>query len=126
MAVAGDVEAVSLSGRIFAVAGDSDISRKVSGFENEIQMNGDGSSRIIKKRVAGGWTGVIVGCDDTRGDHEFLSALQSSLEPFAVTMTYVDGTDWQGTCSIVGEMQHSSQNGTVSFDLGVQGELTRQ
>jgi hypothetical protein len=67
-AVGGSIESVSIKGRGFAVAADADASRKLGGFENENQMNGNGTTRTIKTRV--GWmvSGLSLSLDDTMGD----------------------------------------------------------
>ncbi len=43
-AVGGSIESVTLDGRTFAVAADAEAQRKLGGFENEVQANGDGTA----------------------------------------------------------------------------------
>lgn len=125
-ATGGSIESVTLQGRVFAVASDADVQRKLGGFENEVQSNGDGSTRLIKTRVPWSLDGLVVEVDDIRGDHEFLQALSNENEGYPVTITYASGAVYQGTGQIVSELQASSQNATASVNLMGSGELTPQ
>ena len=69
-AVGGSIESVNLSGREFAVAADAEAQRKLGGFENEVQANGDGTARLIKTRVPLSLDGLTIEIDDDRGDQE--------------------------------------------------------
>jgi hypothetical protein len=124
--VGGSIEAISLSGRIFAVAADAEAQRKLGGFENEVQANGNGTARIIKTRVPLSIDGLTVEVDDTRGDHEFLQDLSNAKDYFAISITYASGTVYQGTAIITGELSASSQNATAAVSLMGPGELTKQ
>jgi len=125
-AVGGSIEAITLDGREFPVAADAEVQRKLGGFENEVQSNGDGTARVIKTRVPLSLDGMTVEVDDSRGDHEFLQALTDRADYFPVAITYASGISYQGTAQLVGEMQASSQNATASVSLMGPGILTRQ
>ena len=126
-AVGGSIESVTLNGRTFAVAADAESQRKLGGFENEVQANGDGyTARIIKTRVPLMIDGLTVEVDDLRGDHEFLQQLADRNDYFALSITYANGSTYQGQAIITGELQTSSQNATASVSLTGPGKLTRQ
>ena len=125
-AVGGSIESVGLDGRQFAVAADAEAQRKLGGFENEIQANGDGTARIIKTRVPLMLSGLTLVTDDGRGDHEYLQALANRQDFFPVSITYASGSVYQGTAIIAGELQSSSQNATAQLDLSGPGTLTKQ
>lgn len=125
-AVGGSIESVTLDGRIFAVAADAEAQRKLGGFENEVQSNGDGTARLIKTRVPLSIDGLAVEIDDDRGDHEFLQELSDRNDFFPVALTYASGLTYQGTAQIVGETQASSQNATAAVSLMGPGILTKQ
>jgi hypothetical protein len=125
-AVGGSIESVTLDGRNFAVAADAESQRKLGGFENEVQSNGDGTARLIKTRVPLSIDGLAVEVDDDRGDHEFIQELTNRKDYFPVALTYVSGITYQGTAQITGEISSSSQNATASFSLAGPGILTRQ
>lgn len=125
-AVGGSIESVTLDGRSFAVAADAEAQRKLGGFENEVQANGDGTARLIKTRVPLGIDGLTVEIDDDRGDHEFLQELSNRNDFFPIALTYASGITYQGTAQITGETQASSQNATASVSLMGPGVLTKQ
>lgn len=122
----GSIETVALSGRNFSVAADAESQRKLGGFENEVQANGDGTARLIKTRVPLNIDGLTLHVDDNRGDHEFLQDLANGLDFFPLAITYASGVTYQGTCQIVGDFQASSQNATAAVSLTGPGVLTKQ
>lgn len=117
---------MALDGRNFAIAADAEAQRKLGGFENEVQANGDGTARLIKTRVPLSLDGLTVEVDDDRGDHEFLQELSNRNDFFPVAITYASGLTYQGTAQITGETQASSQNATAAISLMGPGVLTRQ
>jgi hypothetical protein len=125
-AIGGSLESVNIGGRPFPVAADAEVQRKIGGFENEVQANGDGSARIIKTRMPLKMEGVTLVIDDSRGDHEYLQDLANSPDFFNVNFTYVSGITWQGRAQITGDFQSSSQNATASATFEGPGVLTRQ
>lgn len=125
-AVGGSIESMSLRGREFPVAADAEAQRKLGGWENEVQSNGDGSARLIKTRVPLSLDGVTLEVDDSRGDHEYLQELQDSPDFFAISITYASGETWQASAQIVGETQASSQNATAAVSFMGPGVLSKQ
>lgn len=124
--IGGSIETVTLDGREFPVAADAEAQRKLGGFENEVQANGDGTARLIKTRVPLSIDGLTLEVDDSRGDHEFLQALSDRNDFWALAITYASGVTYQGTAQIVGETQTSSQNATAAVSLMGPGTLTKQ
>ena len=125
-ATGGSIESVTLDGRNFPVAADAEALRKLGGFENEVQSNGDGTARLIKTRVPLAIDGLALEIDDDRGDQEFLQELSNRKEFFPVAITYASGNTYQATLQIVGETQASSQNATAAVSLMGPGILTKQ
>ena len=125
-AVGGSIESVALDGRLFPVASDADSNRKLGGFENEHQSNGDSTGRIIKNRVGWSVDGLTLSIDDTRADAEYLQDLQDLTDEFPIAITYASGVVYQGTGQIVGETATSSQNTTAAVALMGSGKLTQQ
>jgi len=125
-AIAGSMESITIDGRSFAVTADADTSRKLGGFENEVQSNGDGTARTVKTRVPWSLTGVVIEIDDTAGDQEFLQSLQNSNRNVPITATYVSGVSYQATGQVVGEVVFSNQSSSASLDLSGSGEMTPQ
>ncbi len=125
-AIGGSIESITLNGREFPVAADAEAQRKLGGFENEVQANGDGSAREIKTRVPLSIDGLTVEVDDSRGDHEFLQEFADSSGFKPIAITYASGITYQGSATIVGEMQSSSQSATAAVSLMGPGTLTKQ
>jgi len=125
-AVGGSIESVTLDGREFPVGADAEAQRKLGGFENEVQANGNGTARLIKTRVPLSIDGLTIEVDDDRGDHEFLQALSNRNDFYPIAITYASGNTYQGTAQIVGEPQASSQSAMASVSLMGPGVLTKQ
>ena len=126
-AIGGSIESVTMDGRNFAVAADAEAQRKLGGFENEVQANGDGATaRLIKTVVPLSLDGLTIEIDDSRGDHEFLQELSDRNDFWPLSITYASSVTYQGTAQIVGEMQASSQNATAAVSLMGPGILTKQ
>ncbi len=125
-AVGGSIESVTLDGRAFSVAADADSNRKLGGYENEVQANGDATGRLIKTVVPSSIDGLTLSIDDTRGDAEYLQELQDRKDFWPATITYASGTVYQGSMQIVGETTISSQNATAAVALMGDGPLTQQ
>ena len=125
-AVGGSIEKISIRGRVFPVAADAEVNRKLGGFETEVQSNGDGTVRKIMTRMPWLLDGVQVEVNDTRADLEFLQEIADSQDLVSITITYASGTTYQGTGTITGEIQASSQSATATISLSGQGSLTQQ
>ena len=125
-AVGGSIESVTLEGREFPVPADVEAQRKLGGWENEVQANGNGTARLIKTRVPLSIDGLTVENDDSRGDQEYLQDLADRPDFFAIAITYASGITYQATAQIVGDMQSSSQNATTTINLSGPGVLTPQ
>jgi hypothetical protein len=126
MTTAGSIESLTLKSRIFPVTADTEAQRKLGGFENEVQANGDGTSRIIKTRVAPKLGEFMVSTDDARDDQEFLQDLADLKDFFPIVVTYASGISYQGRAMITGEIQTSSQSGATAITLEGTGTFTRQ
>lgn len=126
MAVGGSIESISIDGRNFAVASDAEANRKLGGFENEVQSNGNGTARIIKTRVPWGLDGVVVEIDDDRGDQEFLQDIADGNENVPVAISFASGAVYQADGTITGEIQYSSQNANASISLMGPGRMSKQ
>ncbi|MEE8574114.1 MAG: hypothetical protein V3T30_01775, partial [Thermodesulfobacteriota bacterium] len=122
----GSIEDVTLGGRSFAVAADAEAQRKLGGFENEVQANGNGTARLIKTRVPLSIDGLTIEVDDDRGDQEFLQELANRTDFFPIAITYASGISYQGSAQIVGENPASSQSATAAISLMGPGLLTKQ
>lgn len=122
----GSIESVGLAGRTFSVAADADSNRKLGGWENEVQPNGDGTGRLVKTRVAWLVDGLTLSIDDLRGDQEYLQDLKDRLDFFPIDITYASGAVYSGLGQVTGEEQTSSMSTTAAVTLSGPGRLNRQ
>lgn len=125
-AVGGSIQSISIRGRIFPVASDAEANKKLGGFENEVQANGDGTARLVKTRVPWAIDGLQIEINDDRADHEFLQEIADGLEFVSITMELASGTVYEGTGTITDEVQASSQNATATIKVGGPGSLSAQ
>ena len=125
-AIGGSIESITLDGREFAATADAEAQRKLGGSENEIQMNGNGTGRLIKTKVAWSLDGVTIEIDDSRGDQEFIKELTDRNDYYPIAITYASGLTYQGTGQVVGENAASSQSTSQAVSLMGPGTLTKQ
>lgn len=125
-AIGGSLESITLDGREFAIPADAEANRKLGGWENEVQANGNETARLIKTRVPLSLDGVTIEVDDAAGDHEFIQSLVDLKRFFPIALTYASGETWQGQAQVVGEFQASSQSATGQVSLMGPGRLTKQ
>lgn len=126
-AISGSLTSVTLRGRTIPVAGDSDVNRKKGGWENSLQMNGDGvTARLHKTRTGWRLSNLAVAVDDSLGDHEYIQSLADGMDFFPIGLSYADGSVQEGTGQVTGEIEHSAANGTVTLTLEGPGKLERQ
>lgn len=125
-AVGGSIESVNLSGREYPVITDAEVERKLGGFENEVEANGNATARLLKTRVPLSLDGIVVEIDDSLQDFEFLQDLSNSNDFFPIAITFASGLTYQGSAQLVGETQGNSQKATASISLKGPGILTQQ
>lgn len=125
-ATAGSIESFSMRGRLFAVTADADATMKLGGFEAEVEPNGDGTGRKVLTRVPWMLDGLQASIDHARGDLQFLQDRANEPGYEAITVTYADGSTYQGDGTVTGELSFSSQTTTAPIVLKGPGELTLQ
>ena len=126
MTVGGSIQEVSIKGRTFAASADADATRKLGGFENEVQANGDGTTRTVKMRMPWNFGGLVLDINDARGDQEFLQGIANAEDNVDISITYASGKTYQGTGTIIGEIVTNSQASTAAIEVGGPGEATAQ
>jgi hypothetical protein len=116
-AVGGSIESISLKGRLFPVAADADAGRNLGGFTNEVQANGDGTARLVKKRMPWKLGGLDVEINDDRADLEFLQEISDGLEFVPISITLANGNTYQGKGTITGDVESSTEKATAGITL---------
>ena len=124
--ISGSIRDISLSGRLFAVAADADPGRKLGGFMNTVESNGDGGVRVIQVREPWSLDGLTIAMNDDNRDQEFIQDLIDNGVQFVVAVTFADQSVYQGLGQIVGEAPKASQAGTGEIALMGEQKLTRQ
>jgi hypothetical protein len=128
MTTGGSIQEVSIGARVFSVAADAEGTRKLGGFESEIKMNGDASSREILTRVAWSITGLVLSCDETRADQDFIQDCSDGIGSdkdgyFPITITDAGGFTRRGRGKPNGEAPFNTMNSTVTVTLTGPGKL---
>ena len=118
-AIGGSSPEVSINGRIFTITDEADLEISLQQYENEAKTNGDGSIRMIRKRVNQKVEGVSLVIDDDQNDHEALVKYSESNEMLDCTFALASGRVYMGKGQIVGEVKRKTQDPTcdVSFAL---------
>ncbi|HAV1412731.1 hypothetical protein P3521_03770 [Vibrio parahaemolyticus] len=117
MSVWGSIRRIALDGRDFPVAADGESDRNLGGYENEVEMNGDSSVRLIKKVVSAAIDSIPIAIDDSRNDQEYLKDLESLSGLFGCEVEYASGAIYGGQVQIVGGIKVGSMKGTAEISL---------
>jgi len=124
--IGGSIENVSIDNQLFAVAADADATMSLGGYSNEIQPNGDKTSRIIKTIVPWAITGLTLTVDDDAANQEFLQAIADGNTYVPCTIRMASQVTYQGTGTIVDNLERSTQSATVTVSLSGMGTLSQQ
>jgi hypothetical protein len=131
MSIGGSIQSITIKGREFSVTADADTARQIGGFGNAVEMNGDGTARVVKTR--GGWSlsGLVIAINDNRNDQEFLQELADGKDAdpegfFPITITYASNLTWGGRGIPIETIEYASMNSTAGISLAGPGALTRQ
>jgi hypothetical protein len=124
--IGGSIENITVDGQLFAVAADADATMSLGGYANEVQPNGDGTSRIIKTIIPWTLSGLSVAIDDASSNQESLQAVADGNVYVPITIRMASGVTYQGTGTITENVERSTQSATVSLSLSGQGTLSQQ
>lgn len=125
-AIGGSIVEISLKGRKFTVDGEADVAQALKKFENEVKVNGNGSLRLTKKRVAQMLESIPVAVDDSQGDLEFLSDLNDNGDGesdglFNVTIQMPSGQRYGGRGQFVGDLKLQTGEATAELTINLSG-----
>jgi hypothetical protein len=126
MMIGGALESISIGGRIFSVPEDADFNTDLGGYTNDVQSNGDLTTRKIKKPKPWSIKGGSVAIDQSNGDLEYLQQIADQAEDAPIVATYANGEVYQGVGTIVEELAFQNQNATVPLSLAGPGVLSKQ
>ena len=124
--IGGSIECISVDAQLFAVAADADATMALGGWSNEVQPNGDGTSRIIKTRIPWTLSGLTVAVDDDAQNQEFLQTIADGNIFVPCTIRMASGVVYQGTGTITENVERSTQSATCTVSLSGIGTLSKQ
>lgn len=124
--IGGSIESISVDNRLFAVAADADATITLGGDSNEIQPNGNRTSRIIKTIQTWSITGLMISINDDNQDQEYLQEIADGTIYVPCTVRMASGITYQGTGTITDNVERSTQSATASLSLAGEGKLTQQ
>ena len=125
-AVAGYVESFSLFGRNLSPVADVEVNIQLGGDNNDVEMNGDDTGRLIKSKMPWSLDGLVVSNDHEKEDHEYIQDAASRKTFGDITIGLADGVIYQGVGQITGKIAGSSQKATIPIALKGIGVLTQQ
>ena len=124
--IGGSIESISVDAQLYAVAADADATMSLGGYTNEVQPNGDKTSRIIKTVIPWTLSGLTVSIDDDSANQESLQAIADGNVWVPCTIRMASGVTYQGTGTITDNIERSTQSATCTLSLSGQGTLTQQ
>jgi hypothetical protein len=124
--IGGSIENVTVDGQIYAVAADADATMSLGGYSNDVQPNGDRTSRIIKTVIPWTLSGLTVAVNDDAANQETLQKIADGNVFVPCTIRMASGVTYQGTGTITENVERSTQSATVSLSLSGQGTLSKQ
>lgn len=113
----GPIESIVLNGRRFSVDESCSPNITYPGFSNTVNVNGDGTNRLTKTRIAGKISGLSIPIDMDRGDIEFLNTVQAKMNFVAVSMTLCDKNVLSGSMQLADEISFAAGTGMVDITL---------
>ena len=125
-AIGGSIRELSLNGRVFAPTADASTTTNLGGYSNTTEPNGNLTGRQVKTAMPWSVKGNSVEIDLNRGDMEFLQDIADRFDFVPITITFVDGTTYQGAGLIEGDLEYSNDSASASFDLSGSGKLVQQ
>jgi hypothetical protein len=126
-AVGGPIQEISIRGRIFPVAADSDGTFKPGGYSSTIEPNGDGATaRPLLEAKNWMLESVNLSVDHDRGDVEFLNERVADVEFSPISVTFISGHTWSGRGKLTGEVEFNHQKSTAAVSMGGPGKAAQQ
>lgn len=122
-AVGGPIREVNIAGRPFQVGGDNEVEFFPGGWTNEVESNGDGSSRLIKSPKTGQLNKVPIVIDDSRGDEAFLQEIMNKHEFVKIYFTDINEHVYGGEMQIVGDAMTNKR--TMIKEIDLQGDISQ-
>lgn len=115
---AGDIRQLKINSREFDVkGGDSAVKIRLAGFQNEMELSGNGNPLIRQRRKLAGFSDCPIMVDDTNQDLEYLQSLADAATPVPVSMTLATGITYGGTLAIVSDLEKDTGGGVHNLEM---------
>lgn len=130
-AIGGDILEISFSnddagsGTLYLKSGETS-TFDTGGFTNEVGVDGSGQTITKKNRKPWMFEGTISWDMNTREDLEKLQSVGDSLAETTWDISHINGTVYNGTGTIDGDLQGDGNEGSISLTLKGGGKLAKQ
>jgi len=115
---AGDIRQCTIKGREFDVKGeDANVNIRLGGYQNEVGINGNGTTHVTQRRMTAGLSDLTVSLDDDREDLEFLQSIADDADAVPVNLTLASGIVYSGSLVLVGEVGKATGDGTATLEM---------
>jgi hypothetical protein len=121
----GPLASISIAGRTFPVTQDSDPPRDIGGNQNDVEMNGDKTARVVTEVVPSKIGPVAIQIDDDNGDQEFIQSIKDDGVLVDCSAEYVTGAIYYGQMIVADATEFSPKSSTMEVTLKGEG-LTKQ
>ena len=115
MVRAGDIKQFTLDGREYDVKGDSAVTIRLSGVNNENSLTGNGGLHTKQSVKAGGFEGMPISINTSRQDLEELQTIANSGEQVAMAITLRNGVVYAGQLAIEGDVDYDTSEGQAEI-----------
>lgn len=115
---AGDIRQLKVNSRELDIkGGDASVKIRLSGFQNSLDLSGNGNQLITQRRKTAGFADCPVMVDDTNQDLEYLQSLADAATPVPVNMTLATGVTYGGTLVVVSDLEKDTGAGVHNLEM---------
>lgn len=125
-AVGGSIKGIEIDGRPFSVTTDADAKVKLGGKKVAVEANGDATVRVLGTVEPWSISDIDIAIDHDKDDAGFLQEKADNMELVPCTITYIDGTTYQGKGIVADDHDFSTAKATSGITLMGEGKLTPQ
>ncbi len=122
MAVGGDIKAIKINGQTYPVASDSSVTIS-GGIKNEVQSNGDGSTRLLVTNTPWTMSGLKISLGED-GTFENLTKVKELAKYVTIVLTKFDGATLTAQGTIVDDLSEDTKTLTAEVTLSGGGRPT--
>jgi hypothetical protein len=116
---------ISIAGRTFPVAQDSDPPRDIGGLQNDVEMNGDKTSRVVSEVMPGKIGPVAIVIDDANDDQQFIQTIKDEAQKVDCSAEYITGAIYYAQMAITDATEFAPKASTMEVTLKGD-QLTKQ